>query len=563
VSTTYVLDLNGNYLRQFPTGVPDHGDLTIDANGDDVEIGSARGSGYNGQIVSVRLRDGKITPIGLAGGYGSHTSGRALKPWGVSSFFSDSSQFASEIHVMNLDGSKVYRVAQDHNPFPDYEAETHPTLSPDGMRVVFASAWGGSNSRPVSVYVIDLRDVCSSSTSAPAPADTTAPSVPTNLAASAASTSQINLSWSGSSDATGVTGYTVYRGGVAIANVTGTSYSNTGLSAATSYSYAVLAYDAAGNKSAQSAAASATTQSVQPAPAPAPAPSPSGNLIVNNPGFDGNLNGWTIWANSSIVTTGIYEGSSSLKVAGQSGLYQAVKVSPGQSYTMSFASMISVAGDSTGEIGIEFFNSSGAVIYDKHLSPSAATWTKSSFTFTAPSSFSSALVYVYKNSSSANLFADSMSLLPASTSAPAPAPAPAVNLITGNPGFDGNLSGWNIWANCSVVTSSVYAGSSSLKVAGQSGLYQAVKVSPGQSYTMSFASMISVAGDSTAEIGIEFFDSAGNVIFDKHLSPSAATWTKSSFTFTAPSSFSSALVYVYKNSSSANLFADSMSLTTP
>ena len=90
--------------------------------------------------------------------------------------------------------------------------------------------------------------------------DTTAPAVPTNLSATAVSSSQINLVWARSSDLVGVTGYLVYRGGAQIADVTSTlAYTDTGLSPNTAYPYRVVAYDAAGNLSSQSAAISATT----------------------------------------------------------------------------------------------------------------------------------------------------------------------------------------------------------------------------------------------------------------------------------------------------------------
>jgi len=91
------------------------------------------------------------------------------------------------------------------------------------------------------------------------PPDTTAPTVPAGLSATASGTSQINLSWNASSDATGVAGYRVFRGGTQIATTTATGYSDTGLNAGTSYSYTVAAFDAAGNQSTQSAAAGATT----------------------------------------------------------------------------------------------------------------------------------------------------------------------------------------------------------------------------------------------------------------------------------------------------------------
>ena len=94
------------------------------------------------------------------------------------------------------------------------------------------------------------------------PSDTTAPTTPTNLSATAVSTSAINLSWTASTDAVGVTGYKVYRGGTQIGTSVGTTYSDTGLSASTQYTYTVSAYDAAGNNSSQTGGVSATTQAV-------------------------------------------------------------------------------------------------------------------------------------------------------------------------------------------------------------------------------------------------------------------------------------------------------------
>lgn len=91
--------------------------------------------------------------------------------------------------------------------------------------------------------------------------DRTAPSTPTGLSATATSSSQVNLSWSAATDDTAVTGYRIYRNGTQVATSTGTTYSNTGLTASTAYSYTVAAYDGAGNVSAQSAAASVTTPS--------------------------------------------------------------------------------------------------------------------------------------------------------------------------------------------------------------------------------------------------------------------------------------------------------------
>jgi chitodextrinase len=96
--------------------------------------------------------------------------------------------------------------------------------------------------------------------------DTTSPTAPSNLAATAAGMSQINLSWTASTDNVGVTGYRVERcqGGscsnfAQIATPTGTTYNDTGLTANTTYRYRTRATDAAGNLSGYSNIASATT----------------------------------------------------------------------------------------------------------------------------------------------------------------------------------------------------------------------------------------------------------------------------------------------------------------
>jgi Bacterial Ig-like domain/Tryptophan-rich Synechocystis species C-terminal domain len=92
--------------------------------------------------------------------------------------------------------------------------------------------------------------------------DTSAPTSPGSLAATAASSSQINLSWTASSDNVGVTGYDIFRNGTLVGTSTTNSYSDAGLPASTQYTYTVEAYDAAGNLSTASGGASATTLSV-------------------------------------------------------------------------------------------------------------------------------------------------------------------------------------------------------------------------------------------------------------------------------------------------------------
>jgi hypothetical protein len=98
------------------------------------------------------------------------------------------------------------------------------------------------------------------------PPDTSPPTAPGALTAVAVIGGRINLAWTSANDDVGVTGYLVERcQGAActtfaqVAAVSGTTYSDTGLAANTSYRYRVRATDAAGNLSPYSNVASATT----------------------------------------------------------------------------------------------------------------------------------------------------------------------------------------------------------------------------------------------------------------------------------------------------------------
>jgi chitodextrinase len=97
------------------------------------------------------------------------------------------------------------------------------------------------------------------------PPDTTPPTAPGSLTATATGYSSIDLSWTAATDNIGVVGYDISRDGSPLISVDGstTSYTDSGLSGSTTYSYTVVARDAAGNLSAPAGPASATTD---PAP---------------------------------------------------------------------------------------------------------------------------------------------------------------------------------------------------------------------------------------------------------------------------------------------------------
>ncbi len=148
----------------------------------------------------------------------------------------------------------------------------------------------------------------STTTSSPSPspsptADTQAPSAPTGLTVTGTTSNSVSLSWTASTDNVGVTGYDVYRGTTKVATVTGTTYTDSGLSASTSYSYAVRARDAAGNVSAASASVSATTAS---------ATTTSGSVKVQYKNNDSSATDNAIKPGLQVVNTG----STSVELSG-------------------------------------------------------------------------------------------------------------------------------------------------------------------------------------------------------------------------------------------------------
>ena len=153
--------------------------------------------------------------------------------------------------------------SNSQNPAKTYSSAGTYTVS------LTVSGAAGSNTKTVAGYI-----------RVTATADTTPPTAPASFAATPAGTSTINLSWTASTDNVGVTGYRVERcqgasctSFVQIASPTGTTFSNTGLAAGTTYRYRVRAIDAAGNLSAYSTIATATTAA---APDTTPPTAPSG-----------------------------------------------------------------------------------------------------------------------------------------------------------------------------------------------------------------------------------------------------------------------------------------------
>ena len=98
-----------------------------------------------------------------------------------------------------------------------------------------------------------------SSAPPPPPPAPQPPTAPTGVASLGVTATQVGLSWTASTDNVPVTGYTVYRGGVAVGTSPTPSFTDTTVAPSTTYSYTVIASNGAGQTSAPSAPLIVTT----------------------------------------------------------------------------------------------------------------------------------------------------------------------------------------------------------------------------------------------------------------------------------------------------------------
>ena len=144
-------------------------------------------------------------------------------------------------------------------------------------------------------------------------ADGLAPTAPADLTATAITnpTPSVSLDWTGATDNYGVTGYRVYRDGVAVAELapTATSWTDTSVAGATRYEYTVDAADAAGNRSTRTPPAAVTSLGPDTTPPTVPAglvaaPAPDAVTLTWSPATDDvGVTGYDVLRDGAVVAT--------------------------------------------------------------------------------------------------------------------------------------------------------------------------------------------------------------------------------------------------------------------
>ncbi len=211
----------------------------------------AGGSGNNSD-------DAVITVNGTAGPFSvssqntatTYTGGTSQNvTWNVAGTTANGVNAANVDILWSTDNGNTWTTLLSGTPNDGSQAVTIPNVTTTTGRIMIK----GSNH-----IFFDVNNANISVNAGSGNTDTVAPTAPT-LSASGTTSTSTNLSWSGATDAVGVTGYDVYQGASLIGSTASTTYTVNSLSPSTTYSFTVRAKDAAGNISTSSNTATVTT----------------------------------------------------------------------------------------------------------------------------------------------------------------------------------------------------------------------------------------------------------------------------------------------------------------
>ena len=206
--------------------------------------------------------------------------------------------------------------------------------------------------------------------------DTTNPTAPSNLQATAPVGDRVDLQWNASTDANGIAAYDIYRDGTLLDSVGGSTltYSDGSVSSNTHYSYVVKARDPSNNTSDPSNTADVTTPSIDTVDPTAP-----GNLQASAPSSGRVDLSWNAASDNVGVTAyDIYRdggGSPIASVAGNQTTYSDLSVSSATQYSYTVRARDAAGNQSVdSNTAVVTTPSAGVLFVDDFESGSLSMW---------------------------------------------------------------------------------------------------------------------------------------------------------------------------------------------
>lgn len=243
--------------------------ISIDNDTNSAELGLKFSSDVNGQILGIRFykspQDTGTHPVSLWSVAGKRLAtatsvSESASGWQEVRFATPVPISAGQTYLASYHSSGRYSVTESYFTQPINSGVLHApassTVSGNGLYSYGTAVGFPTTSWQDSNYWVDVVFQTTAS------ADVTPPTTPSNFKATAAP-NRIDLAWGASTDDSGQVRYQISRNGKSKL-VTARTVSDTGLAAETTYTYALTAYDAAGNASGTVYASATTPPSVTP-----------------------------------------------------------------------------------------------------------------------------------------------------------------------------------------------------------------------------------------------------------------------------------------------------------
>ena len=319
----YVTNYTGNNVSKITpsgvssifasTGLGPYG-ITIDSSGN-LYVTNARANNIS-----------KITPAGVSSTFantGAYPQGIVIDSNGNLYTCNSDSDNVSKItpagtsSILGTTGRGPACIVLDSNNDVYVTNQVHHTVTKITQAGV-SSVFGYTMSQPQGIAIDTSDNIYATNTNSNhitklLASDASAPTAPTALAANTVTKTEVNLTWSASTDNVEIRHYLIYRNGSLLTYVWNQlSYNVTELTAGTNYNFTVYARDARGNLSGVSNTVNVTTTSADTTP-----PSTPVNVYANQAGASDATIGW----DPSTDNVGVVSYQVHRSTSGATGLY--------------------------------------------------------------------------------------------------------------------------------------------------------------------------------------------------------------------------------------------------